>query len=101
MAQQVNIILIDDMDGSDAVETVYFGLDGTEFEIDLSAKNAAQLRARLGEFAAVARRASKKGRRTTEASPSEIRKWARETGRDVPARGRVSADIRAAFSAAQ
>ena len=40
MAQRVHIVLEDDVDGSKADETVSFGLDGSSYEIDLSAKNA-------------------------------------------------------------
>jgi len=40
MAQKVTVELEDDLDGSPADETVRFGLDGTEYEIDLSEKNA-------------------------------------------------------------
>ena len=44
MAQKVQVLLVDDLDGGDATETVSFGLDGTSYEIDLSAKNADELR---------------------------------------------------------
>ena len=47
MAQKVNIILVDDLDGSEATETVSFGLDGASYEIDLNDGNAAALRRRL------------------------------------------------------
>ena len=47
MAQKINVILVDDLDGSDAVETVSFGLDGSQYEIDLSKKNAEVLRKAL------------------------------------------------------
>ena len=44
MAQQVQVVLVDDLDGGKAAETVSFALDGVSYEIDLSAKNAAKLR---------------------------------------------------------
>ena len=44
MAQQVQVLLIDDIDGSEGAETVTFSLDGVSYEIDLSTKNAAKLR---------------------------------------------------------
>jgi hypothetical protein len=50
MAQQVQTLLIDDLDGGEAEETVRFGLDGTEYEIDLSAKNADALRKALAWY---------------------------------------------------
>ena len=40
MAQKVNVILIDDIDGSEATETVSFGLDGTQYEMDLNLQHA-------------------------------------------------------------
>lgn len=105
MAQKVNIILIDDLDESDATETVRFGLDGSNYEIDLNDKNAMKLREALAPYVAAGRKVA--GRRTrggakgTSGPPaSEIRDWARDQGYDVPARGRIPADIRSAYDAA-
>jgi hypothetical protein len=109
MAQKVNIILIDDIDGSDAVETVSFGLDGSTYEIDLNEKNAKKLRDALATYVGNGRRvAAKRGGRgrsaaskaTSDHAPREIRDWARSNGFDVPARGRIPADVREAFEAA-
>lgn len=107
MAQKVNVILIDDLDGSDASETVSFGLDGTTFEIDLNDKNAAALRDALAGYIGHGRRvgaASRRGRRTTTTdlgpSTKEMRDWARSNGFKVSDRGRVSAEVRKAFDAA-
>jgi len=107
MAQKVHIVLVDDLDQSDAEETVAFGLDGKEYAIDLNAKNARSLRDALAPYVAHARAMSgRSGRRSTSraaasgAAPSEIRAWARENGFDVPERGRVSAEVREAYAAA-
>lgn len=105
MAQRVHIVLEDDLDGSSADETVTFGLDGATYEIDLSAKNAARLRDALAKYVGVARkppgRAPRRGsRRTSGPSASDVRDWARAHGYDVSDRGRVSAEIRAAYEAA-
>lgn len=105
MAQQVNIVLVDDIDGSPAEETVSFALDGKEYEIDLSAKNAGKLRDALAPYVGHARRASgrRRGRSAGAAngpSPADIRIWARENGFDVPDRGRVSSEVREAYLAA-
>ena len=107
MAQKVNIVLVDDLDGSEATETISFGLDGTTYEIDLNDKNAAKLRDALSAYVGHARKvgaAPRRGRRSAAAgngpSAKEIRDWARSNGYDVPARGRVSADVREAYSAA-
>ena len=111
MAQKVNIVLVDDIDGSEATETVSFGLDGTSYEIDLNDANAAGLRDALAAYVGHARKvgSARRGRRTSAAaaaaaaggpSAREIRDWARSNGYDVPDRGRVSAEVRQAFDAA-
>lgn len=105
MAQKVNIILVDDLDGSEATETVSFGLDGTSYEIDLNDKNAAALRDALAGYVGHARKVGSGTRRARKAatggpSAKEVREWARANGHDVPDRGRVSADVRAAYDAA-
>ena len=100
MAQKVNIVLVDDIDGSDAGETVSFALDGREYEIDLNAKNAAKLRDALAPYVGHARRGGgRKRARTGGPSPAEIRSWARENGFKVPDRGRVSSHVRDAYLA--
>jgi hypothetical protein len=108
MAQRVHIVLEDDLDGTGAEETVTFGLDGITYEIDLSARNAAQLRDRMAPYVASARRTSGRASsrrssargRSSGPSPAEIRDWARTEGREVSDRGRVPADVRAAYDAA-
>jgi hypothetical protein len=113
MAQRVNVVLVDDIDGSDAAETVTFGLDGVQYEIDLSTDNADKFRDVLAPYVGHARRSG--GRRRSSggggsrangstsrsgASAADIRAWARENGWDVPDRGRVSAEVREAYDAA-
>lgn len=106
MAQKVNIILVDDIDGSDAEETVSFALDGNEYEIDLNAANAGKLREALAPYIGHARRAAggARRRRTSSSaggpSASDIRDWAKSAGMEVSERGRVSAEVRAAYEAA-
>ncbi len=109
MAQKVNIVLVDDIDGSEATETVTFALDGTSYEIDLNDTNAAALRDALAGYIGHGRKlgaAPRRGRRSSSAaaatgpSAKEIRDWARENGYEVPDRGRVSADVRSAYDAA-
>lgn len=102
MAQKVNIVLVDDIDGTDAVETVSFALDGRDYEIDLSKRNAEKLRDAFAPYVGHARRGgARRGRnRAGGPSPSDIRAWARENGFNVPDRGRVSANVREAYLAA-
>jgi Lsr2 len=104
MAQRVQIILEDDYDGGTAEETVTFALDGAEYEIDLSSKNATGLREALAPWVAHARKTGGRRRRGTKASnsasTSDIRAWALANGHDVSSRGRVSADVREAYEKA-
>ncbi len=105
MAQKVNIILVDDLDGSEADETVSFALDGTSYEIDLNEKNAAKLRDALSGYIGHARKVSTTRKRRSSVSSSgpsarELRDWARSNGYEVSDRGRVPAEVREAFEAA-
>lgn len=107
MAQKVNIILVDDIDESEADETVTFGLDGVTYEIDLNAGHAEELREALAPFIGHGRKVGGRrsaGRRTpaTSSGPSagEVREWARENGWEVSDRGRVPAEVREAYDAA-
>ena len=106
MAQRVHVVLVDDIDGSDATETVSFGLDGATYDIDLNEKNAAALRDALAPYVGHARRsggtrrAARKAPASSGPSAAEIREWARANGHDVPDRGRVSAEVRQAYDAA-
>jgi hypothetical protein len=105
MAQKVHVVLVDDIDQSDAEETVSFALDGKEYAIDLNKKNAGALRDALAPFVAHARPVAGRRRASTSRgssgpAPAEIRAWARDAGFDVPERGRVSAEVRDAYAAA-
>ncbi len=107
MAQRVQIILEDDYDGGTADETVSFALDGAEYEIDLSGKNAAGLRDALAPWLAHARKTGGRRKRGglgakagDNSSTSDIRAWAQANGHEVSSRGRVAADIREAYEQA-
>jgi hypothetical protein len=113
VARQVAVTLVDDLDGSEAMETVTFGLDGREYEIDLSEENAARLRDGLARFVGAGRRTGggRRGGRgraggsgaqpSTSASDRErnaaIRQWAREHGFEVSARGRIPGPVLEAY----
>jgi uncharacterized membrane protein len=110
VAQKVNIILVDDLDGSEATETVSFGLDGASYEIDLNDGNAAALREALSGYVGHARKVTggaRRGRRTSAANGTssssntkDVRDWAKSQGLDVSERGRISADVQQAYDAA-
>ena len=107
MAQKVNVLLVDDIDGSDADETIQFGLDGTHYEIDLNSDHAQELRRQLERYIKSARkvagsagRPARVRRATTEdAKNKEIRNWARDRHLDVNDRGRIPAGIVAQYEA--
>jgi len=109
MAQSVKIILEDDLEGGPAEETVQFGLDGRQYEIDLSTANAEKLREALRPFAAAGRRAQSKSTRATGArsfsggnpETAKIRAWAKENGYEVSDRGRIHQSVKDAYYAAQ
>lgn len=116
MAQKVSVLLVDDVDGGEADETVTFALDGISYEIDLSTNNAAKLREAVARYSGHARRVSSSrggqgGRRRRGESTSDagsgaagpdlaaVRAWARENGHTVSDRGRVSKTVLDAYAA--
>jgi hypothetical protein len=100
MAQKVQVILVDDVDGGQADETVNFALDGVNYEIDLSASRARELRKDLEPWVSKARKVGSRGSRSGRVSDvSAIRAWAKANGVPVSERGRVSAEGRQAYAA--
>jgi hypothetical protein len=108
MAQRVQVHLIDDLNGQEAEETIRFGLDGSDFEIDLTTENAARLRSVLSKYMDKARKAPavrKSGLHGTSTLRSkrdelqQIRQWAQENGHNPSSRGRISQSIMDAYSA--
>jgi hypothetical protein len=112
VAQKIQTLFIDDIDGGAAEGTVRFALDGTEYEIDLNAKHTEELRSALGTYVSHARKVGGSARRAGRAAgrasrgagsalnTTEIRNWAREQGYDIKDRGRVPADLVAKYQAA-
>jgi hypothetical protein len=109
MAKQIITLLTDDLDGSEADRSVEFGLDGVNYTIDLSDKNAGKLRKALDPFLAVATRtgrgridvrprrgATAPGRVGREQNQA-IREWARKQGMKVSDRGRIPAEVLEAY----
>lgn len=108
MAQKVQVVLVDDLDGGKADETITFAVDGVSYEIDLSSENAAQLREAFASWVGHARRVggrtrtARRGAGTARAAGGQsasIREWAREHGFTVNERGRIPAEIKAAYDA--
>lgn len=104
MAQRVQVLLVDDLDGTVAAETISFALDGVSYEIDLSDDNAAKLRESISEWTGHARRSGGRkvtGRRPTVSARRDdlnaIREWGRANGFKVSDRGRVSRELQDAY----
>lgn len=108
MAQKVQTLFIDDIDGGDAEGTVRFALDGTDYEIDLNGQHSDELRRALGKYieharkVGAARRGTSRGasRRPSAVDTVAVRAWAREQGYDIKGRGRVPANLVAEYQAA-
>ena len=117
MARKVQVILSDDLDEDlPADETVSFSLDGTSYEIDLSDKNAKEMRDALSRYVQAARKVGRGGRssssggsgtrgrgtggRMDREQAGAIREWARKNGHAVSDRGRIPASVVDAYEAA-
>ncbi|MHA7284570.1 histone-like nucleoid-structuring protein Lsr2 [Arthrobacter sp. TMS2-4] len=111
MAQRVQVDLVDDLNGEVAQETVRFGVDGTEYEIDLTTENADRLRSTLSEYVEKARKArtgrkSQGGQQSTSTSRNkrentqQIRQWAQDNGYNPSSRGRINQSIVDAYNEA-
>jgi hypothetical protein len=106
MAQKITVALEDDLDGGPADETVRFGLGGTEYEIDLSKKNATAFRRQLAPYIEHARKAGRGQRRrpgrtaSSRERSADIRAWAKDQGITVSERGRISASVAERYEAA-
>lgn len=113
MAKRTTVLAHDDTDGSEAAEQVSFALDGVSFEIDLSERNAGQLREVLAPFVQAARRVG--GRRRIGSKKAHItgatlehqqrhqdmRAWARRNGWNISDRGRLPAAVLEAYDKAR
>jgi hypothetical protein len=108
------IVLSDDLDGSEAVQTLNYTIGGQEYEIDLSEENVQRFHAALEPFvsksrqverqAAPTRRSKGDGRRRSGASGRDdipqIRQWAQANGYEVSVRGRIKKEVIEAYDKA-
>jgi hypothetical protein len=110
MATQTTVMLVDDLDGSEADEQVKFMVDGKTYEIDLSSRNSKKLREALAPFVAAARRSGGRARSgaggavaraTSDREQNQaIREWAQQQGLKISERGRIPASVLDAYRAA-
>lgn len=98
MARLEVIQYYDDIDNAplnqDEVNVVKFGLDGTNYVLELSEKNAAKFREILAPYVKVARKdttTTSQTRRTGSAAPDakKIREWGRKNNFEVAERGKL------------
>jgi hypothetical protein len=105
MASRTIVEMTDDVDGKPAAETVRFALDGREYEIDLSEKNAKAIRKTFEPWASSARRnrggrARSTTRVETGVDTAAVRAWAGSNGIEIAARGRLPKDVIEQYRAA-
>lgn len=104
MATKTKVVIVDDLDGSAADETVEYGLDGVTYQIDLCQQNAIKFRDMMQEWIDHSRRTG--GRRTVgtkskirhSSKSSRIRQWARQQGLSISERGRIPAEVLAQYA---
>ena len=104
MAQKYITQLLDDIDGTEAQQTVTFSLDGKSYAIDLSDSHAAEFRDACSAYVIAARKSDVKVAKTATPSTrrndlSAVREWAAASGFEVAARGRIPENVQAAYDA--
>ena len=103
MAQRLRTLYVDDLDGSDAEGTVRFSLDGAQYEIELNAAHAMELRNALAPYVEAGRKVPRRaGRNRGKAAAkgvrsNEVRDWAKTNGVEIKNRGRVPAEVMTKF----
>jgi Lsr2 len=108
MAQKIQTLFIDDIDGGAAEGTVRFALDGTDYEIDLSGQHSDELHTELRKYVEHARkvvghaRRNARGgsRRGSSIDTAKVREWAKAEGYDIKDRGRVPGELVAKYQEA-
>ena len=106
MAQRTQIVLIDDLDGTEIkdgnAQSITFSWSGVDYSIDLSKANADKFEKAIGPYLEKAQRVG--GRKSRQSSSSRsssasqvdtkaVRAWAASNGIELSSRGRVPADV--------
>jgi hypothetical protein len=107
------VVLTDDLDGSEATQTLQYTIDGQEYEIDLSEDNVQRFHAALEPFVSASRQVQRQaaptrrrgdGRRRSGSrwrdDIPQIRAWAEANDYEVSARGRIKKEILDAYDEA-
>lgn len=104
MTRRLNLTIVDDIDGSDATETIRFSIDGADYEIDLNAQQAEELRGMALRWARLARRTTGRQIRreaTTRVAATRTREWALAQGYEISAHGPIPLSVSEAYISAQ
>ncbi|MCU6479005.1 histone-like nucleoid-structuring protein Lsr2 [Arthrobacter sp. A2-55] len=103
MAQKVTVVLEDDIDGGEAVESFTFGFGGADYVIDLNETNAAEFTAIMKKYVGAGRLVGSGRRPARKAGPDlkAVRAWAAENNVPVPDRGRIKKSVLDQYLAAQ
>jgi len=111
MAQRTQIVLIDDLDGTEIkdgeAQSITFSWSGVDYSIDLSKANADKFEKAMGPYLEKAQRVSGRRSRPTSSSSTQsqvdtkaVRAWAASNGIELSNRGRVPADVIQKYQAA-
>lgn len=106
MARNTIIQMTDDLDGSEATQSIEFSYRGKNYSVDLNDSNAADFDDALAPYIAAAekaggtqstrssgRRSSPKQRSSGDVDPKAVRAWAEANGVSISPRGRIKADV--------
>ena len=107
MAQRTIIVMEDDLDGSEATQSISLTVNGVDYQLDLSDKNATKLHKALDPYLNAARRVG--GRKRSNASKANsngvvdnkaVRAWSASNGIELSSRGRIPATVIERYRAA-
>jgi hypothetical protein len=105
MAKRTTTVLVDDIDGTTADESLAFALDGVMYEIDLSSAHAAELRGALRPYIQKGRkvrgRQARSVRAAVKSDRATVRAWANQNGWELGQRGRIPTEVLNAYELAQ
>jgi hypothetical protein len=106
MAQKTTVQLVDDITGETIEDgkgrTIVFAVDGAQYEIDLAENQADKFAKALDPYVTHARKiggrraaatASRGGKPSRDYDPKAVRAWAQSNSVELPARGRIPADV--------
>ena len=113
MAKQTVVTMTDDIDGSEATQTVEFSYRGKSYSIDLNDANASEFDDALAPYIGAAEQAggsrssrstraaaAPRQRSSSDVDPKAVRAWAEANGVSISPRGRIKAEVLEQYRAA-